>query len=315
MERKVLAPAGGDADAVIARLAARQHRVVARRQLLAAGIGSEAIRHRRENARLYALYRGIYAVGVPQVDPNGRRLAAVLACGDAAVLSHRAATAHLGLLVPAPGPVDVIVPGSSPRRRPGIVVHATRSLPAAEVMRRQGIPCTIAERTLIDLAGLVSAPRLERAVEQAFALRLLGGTRMREALDRAGGRRGLGTLRELLSSLLDELALTRSELERRFLRLVRSAGLPMPKVNRHRASHRVDFHWPPQQLVVETDGRATHDTPYGFHRDRARDLDLELAGWHVVRLSWWQVVEEPGRVAALMRARLGSAPSVPFAAA
>jgi len=184
------------------------------------------------------------------------------------------------------------------------VVHATRSLPRIEITRALGIPCTTLERALIDIAGTEDAITLERAVEQAFALNLLGRTRMREALDRANGRRGSARLRRLVLRLLEDLPWTRSELERRFLRLVHDAGLPAPVVNRHREGHRVDFAWPRAELVVETDGRATHDNPYAFHNDRARDLDLELAGWHVLRLSWSQVVGEPERVSKLLLARL-----------
>jgi len=142
------------------KLAARQQGVVARRQLLAAGVSSDAIRHRLENGRLHVLYRGVYAVGVPQVDRRGRWLDAVLACGDSAVLSHRSAAAHLGLLEFAPGPVDVTVPRAGARSRPGILVHATRSPAAAEVVRRQAIPCTSVERTLVDLAAAEPLARL-----------------------------------------------------------------------------------------------------------------------------------------------------------
>jgi very-short-patch-repair endonuclease len=313
MERKPATPHRRQGvDAVIARFAARQHRVVARRQLLAAGVGSEAIRHRVGTNRLYLVYRGVYAVGFPKLDNRGRWLAAVLACGDEAVLSHRSAGIHLGLLDPKSGPVHVTLPGSRTSRRPGIVMHATRSLPRAERITRNGIPCTSAERVLIDLAAAEPVPVLERAVEQAFALHLLGRSRMRDALAGAGGHHGAATLRALLGKLLADLPFTRSELERRFLRLVHDAGLPKPRVNRHRSRHRVDFHWTTARIVVETDGRATHDTPYGFHNDRARDLDLELAGWHVIRLSWWQVRDEPERVGALLCRRLSAGGTLPW---
>ena len=256
MEQETTTPASASAsaDARIADVAARQHRVVARRQLLAAGVTSQAIRHRLENDRLYQLHRGIYAVGTPRVNACGRRLAAVLASGKAAALSHRSTPEHLRMLDPLPGPVHVTVPGRSSRRRPGIVVHSTRSLPRAEVITRRGIPCTSVERTLIDLAATESAETLARAVEQAFALRLLRRTRMREALACAGGR-GVNALERLLRGLIDDLPSTRSELERRFLHLVRDAALPSPVVNRHQATHRVDFAWPNARLVVETDGR------------------------------------------------------------
>jgi very-short-patch-repair endonuclease len=288
-------------------VAAARHRVVARRHLVAAGVGEDAIRHRLENHRLYRVHRGVYAVGTPDLDRLGRWIAAVLACGDGAVLSHRSAAALWGLLNPRAGPIEVTVPGRSSYRRPGIRVHATRSLPRADVSQTRGIPCTSVERTIIDIAGGPAA-EAERAVEQAFALRLLGRNRMAAALARANGRRGVGGLRRLLGRLLDDLPLTRSELERRFLKLVAGAGLAAPVVNRHRATHRVDFAWPDRRLVVETDGRATHDNPYAFHHDRARDLDLEPAGWHVLRLTWWHVIEEPARVVELLTQRLGATP-------
>jgi uncharacterized protein YjiS (DUF1127 family) len=291
-------------DAAIVAMA--RHRLVTRRDLLAAGVGTEAIRHRLASHRLYRMHRGVYAIGTPQLDRLGRWLAAVLACGDGAVLSHRSAAALWGLLGPAAGPIEVTAPGRWSSRRAGIRVHGTRSLPSAEITHTRGIPCTTVERTLIDIAG-GPAPELERAVEQAFALHLLGRNRMAEALARGSRRRGVGNLRRLLAHLLGDIPLTRSELERRFLKLVARAGLPAPIVNRHRAEHRVDFTWPNHRLVVETDGRATHDNPYAFHHDRARDLDLEVAGWHVIRLSWWQVVEEPARVVELLAKRLAEA--------
>jgi hypothetical protein len=291
-------------DALI--VATARHRVVARRHLLGAGVSDEAIRHRLANHRLYRVHRGVYAIGTPRLDRLGRWLAAVLACGDAAVLSHRSAAALWGLLSPRPGPIEVTVRGRWNCRRASIRVYATRSLDRADTARTWGVPCTSVERTLIDIARGPSAD-VERAVEQAFALHLLGRNRMTAALNRARGRRGVGELRRLLGRLLGDLPLTRSELERRFLKLVARAGLPAPIVNRHRAEHRVDFTWPKHRLIVETDGRATHDNPYAFHQDRARDLDLELAGWHVLRLTWWQVTEEPARVVELLTRRLAEA--------
>lgn len=275
---------------------------------MAAGVGSEAIRHRLATGRLYRLHRGVYTLGVPKVRPEGRWLAAVLACGTTAVLSHRSAAAHLRLLRAEPGPVHVTVVCSTPKRRRGIVVHATRSLPRTETFTRLAVPCTTVERTIIDLAASEDWATVERVVEQAFALRLIGRTRMREALDRANGRRGAKRLRRLIHGLLDDLPHTRSELERRFLRLVDDAGLPAPVVNRHREGHRVDFAWPQAGLVVETDGRATHDNPFAFHQDHARDLDLELADWRVIRLSWPQVVNESAKVSELLCRRLDPLP-------
>jgi len=295
-------------DVLVARLAALQHRIVTRRQLLTAGLGAGKIRHRLENGRLFQLHPGVYSVGTADPGPLGHLLSAVLASGNRAVLSHRSAASLWRLLEAKPGPIDVTVPGTRTQRRNGIRRHSSRSLPPAEITTRLRIPCTTVERVLIDLAALRS-PELERAVEQGFVNRLIGRTRMQEALHRAKGRTGTRQLKRLLAGLLPQLPFTRSELERRFLKLIASAHLPMPIVNRHREDHRVDFHWPASRLVVETDGRGIHDNPYAFEEDRRRDLDLELADWHVIRLTWRQIAEQPERVLALVRKRLTAARS------
>lgn len=290
----------------IADLAARQHGVLSRRQLLETGVSKEMIRYRVAIKRLHRVYAGVYAVGHPLLSPHGRYLAAVLAGGEGAVLSHRSAAALWGLRPPASGPIDVTIPRGGSRRRPGIAIHASRSLPIDEVTAVDGVPCTSLARTLIDLAAVVTPRALARALEQSLILRLFDRTAMEAALAGAGGRRGAGTLRRLLAELADEPPPTRNELERRFLELVRSADLPIPVVNGLVAGYEVDFHWPEQRLIVETDGRATHDTALAFERDRRRDLALELVGWHVLRISWRQLVEEPERVSATVRSRLGS---------
>ena len=298
-------------DEIIAALAARQQRVVARRQLLAAGLTTGQIRNRIERHRLFPLHHGVYAVGTPDPGQQGRLLAGVLTCGDGAVLSHRSAAVHHGLLRHKAGPVHVTIPrrrGGSKRAR--IRLHCSPSLLSLDTTRRHGIPCTTVERTLIDIAS-GDPKELDRAVEQAFVKKLIGRTRMAEALERATGRPGTTRLARALGGLLPQLPFTRSELERRFLKLLKTANLPTPVVNRREQSHRVDFHWPASHLVVETDGRGIHDNPYTFEKDRARDLDLELAGVHVIRLSWRQVTEEPERVGELLGTRLREARSAP----
>jgi very-short-patch-repair endonuclease len=304
-----MGPQPVSADEIIAELAARQHRIVARCQLMALGLSSKQIRRRIEQRRLFPLYRGVYAVGTPDPGPMGRLLAAVLACSEDAVLSHRSAAVHHGLLGREAGPVHVAVPrrrGTSPR--PGIRLHCLPSLLPFDVRRRHGIPTTTVERTLVDIAA-TDPKDLKRAVEQAFVGKLIGRTRMAETLERASGQPGTSQLRRELAGLLPQLQFTRSELERKFLKMLKQANLPTPTVNRHQETHRVDFHWPDKALIVETDGRGIHDNPHAFEEDRARDLDLELAGVHVIRLSWRQVAEQPDRIAALLAARLGATPN------
>jgi very-short-patch-repair endonuclease len=150
----------------------------------------------------------------------------------------------------------------------------------------------------------ISDRQLARALERTLELRIFDRLVIDSTLGRSGGKRGTGRLLRLLATLSDEDAPTRLELERRFLALVRQAGLPTPVVNAYIGELEVDFQWPAWRLVVETDGRATHGHEIAFHRDRDRDLYLQERGWQVIRLTWRQVMNEPERVVALLRGRL-----------
>jgi very-short-patch-repair endonuclease len=168
----------------------------------------------------------------------------------------------------------------------------------------ENIPCTTWARTLVDLAGVLNARQLGYALERTLELRIFDGDAMDAALETSKGRRGTGSLRDLLTELGDEAPPTRRELERRFLKLVKAARLPRPIVNGYVGELEVDFHWPDRRVVVETDGRGTHVHEIAFHRDRDRDLTLALSDWHVIRLTWRQVVNQPERVVAVLRRRL-----------
>ncbi len=288
----------------VAQLAASQHGVVNRRQLLGIGLSKDEIWHRVRVGRLHRVHVGVYAVGHLLLPRYGLCMAAVLAC-KGGVLSHGSAAGLLGLRGMQGRDIDVtVVRAGSRRLRRGIRVHATRSLLPSEVTTEENIACTTPARTLVDLAAVLDRRGLRRALERSIELRLFDGELMDAALERSRGRRGTGVLRELLAVLRDEPAPTRNELERRFLELVRELGLPMPVVNAYVGAYQVDFHWPRHRLIVETDGRATHDTPHQFEEDRRRDLELTLAGWHVVRIGWRQLVHEPERVAELLTSRL-----------
>jgi len=288
----------------IAQLAARQHAVVGRRQLLAMGIGDDAIRHRVRTGRLHPLHRGVYAVGHNLLLPDSRYMAAVLASGAGAVASHRTAAAVLGLAPSPSGDLEVTVLRAGGCFRRGLRVHGTRSFDPSDVGKCKAIPCTSPARTLVDLAAVLDRRRLRRALERSIELRILDGRAMDAALGRSNGRRGTGVLRELLAGRYGAPAPVRTEIERLFFELVREAGLPLPVVNAYVGPYEVDFHWPAARLIVETDGRETHDTPHQFEEDRRRDLELALAGWRVVRISWRQVTREPEAVVALLRSLL-----------
>lgn len=280
------------ADAVVATVAARQHGVVTGAQLLRAGLSSDAIRHRVERGRLHRVYRGVYAVGHPAVSATGRLVAALAACGAGAHLSHRTAAQLWGLRdrTPTSATIDVTVAGRCPRSRAGIRVHRVRVLDADDRRRHAGIPLTAPARTLLDLAALVGAGELEEAYERARTLRLAGPQQVRAAMERAPRRPGSGALR----SLVDERpSLTRSTAERRLLDLVSRGGLPRPQTNVRVAGHEVDMLWRTQRVIVEVDGYAFHGGRTAFERDRGRDIDLQLAGHQVLRLTWRRIVDEP----------------------
>ena len=223
-------------------------------------------------------------------------MAAVLACGPDAVLSHRDAAALWGLRPSARAAIDVTVHGKRRDGQHGITIHRTRSLPEDERTVREGIPVTTVGRTLLDLAEVVDSRQLERACEAAERLRLFDLQEIEKLVRRHHGRRGLAAVRKVLGDI-DEPPATRSELERRFLDLCGEAGLPPPRVNTQVAGFEVDVAWPEARLVVELDGHEFHRTRAAFERDRARDAAaLQVAGHHVLRVTDRRLRREPAAV-------------------
>lgn len=271
----------------------RQHGVISRMQLLDNGVSPVAIRHRISTGRLHPLWRGVYAVGRPEVGTYGRWMAAVLSCGEAALLSHGSAAALWGLR-PSPARIDVTVPAGVARRRPGIHVHRRSGLGDQHCIVER-IPVTDIVSTLLDLASSEPAGQLERAVNEADRLDLIDPETLRDAIDPLPTKRpGRSRLRALLGSQMH--ALTDSELERRFLRLVRQAGLPSPETQVWVNGFRVDFYWPELGLVVETDGLRYHRTPAQQGKDRLRDQAHAVAGLTALRFTAAQVRYEVDRV-------------------
>src|SRR4051794_23308870 len=249
------------ADAVLARLAARQHGVVGLRQLRHHGFTASGVRSRVARGRLHRVHRGVYAVGHPLLSTEGRWMAAVLACGPGALLSHGSAASLWGLRRSARARIDVISTGQRGAKRAAIDAHSGATLHPAEATVHDGIPCTTVARTLVDLADVLDRRGLERACEQAEMLRLFDADALADVLSRAGGRRGAARLSAIVAELRPGATLTRSELEERFLALCRSAGVTQPLVNVRvevdGGTLEVDFLWRDERLVVETDGHAS----------------------------------------------------------
>ena len=287
-------------DTVIAQLAESQHTVVSLDQLKAVGLSASGVRKRGASGRLHRIYRGVYAVGHGRLTREGRWMAAVLACGPKAVLSHRSAAGLWGLRPDNRASTDVSLPGRSARSRLGIDVHRSTTLTPADCTIVDGIPCTTLARTLLDLAEVVDRRGLERAIEQAEVLRLFDLRAVDEVLARANGRRGAAVLRTVLEGL-QEPALTDTELEERFLALCRASSLPRPEVNEwldidDLPAIKADFLWRAERLVIETDGWESHGTRQAFERDRRRDERLKLAGYEPLRFTRRRIVTEPGGV-------------------
>jgi very-short-patch-repair endonuclease len=275
-------------------LAERQHGVVAREQMIALGFNPRAIEHRIAQGRLHPVFRGVYGVGRPQLTLHGRWLAAVLACGPEAVLSHESAAALLRIRPQRARQVEVSVPLAKPRRPPGIVVHRRAVLGPGQVTKHQCIPVTTPTCTLIDIATRVTRDELEAAVNEADKRDLAHPEQLRTALDEMPRLPGTRALRELLDR--HTFVLTDSELERCFLRLVRRADLPEPVTGCYVNGFKVDFYWPDLGLVVETDGLRYHRTAAQQARDRIRDQTHTAAGLTTLRFTRAQVRFEPRRV-------------------
>jgi very-short-patch-repair endonuclease len=221
-------------------------------------------------------------------------MAAVLACGGGAVLSHVSAAA-LWAIHPAPRwPIHVSVPRSRAPRQPGIVVHRRTSLPSQHLGRKDGIPVTTPLATLIDLATGFGERALEAAVNEADKLDLIDPDTLRTGLDGVS-QRGAARLRKLLDRAT--FVLTESELERRYIRISTAAGLPKPVTQATVNGYRVDFFYPDLGLVVEADGLRYHRTPAQQGRDLARDQTHTAAGLETLRFTHAQVRYEPGYVA------------------
>ena len=270
--------ATSNVDRAIALLASRPHGVFTAADLRHEGVGRSSLVDRVRIGALFRLHHGVYTIVPPRLlRIEGRWLAAVLACGLGAVLSHTAAAALWEMRAIPSGPIHITVPTTAGRRRrPGLVVHRSSTLLASQTTIRRAIPVTNPARTLSDLRRLLS-PQAWADVE-------------RRAID--CGRIGHPEPAE-------------SELERRFRALCRRHRLPQPVAQQQVGPYTVDFVWPDRRVIVELDGFRTHGRRSGFESDRSRDAWLTARGYRVVRFTWRQLHDEPAMVIATLRRLLG----------
>jgi very-short-patch-repair endonuclease len=272
-------------EVAIAQLAARQHGVVSQAQLVAAGFDRDAIQYRRRVGRLHLLHRGVYAVGHRPPSPLATAIAAVLACGPDAVLSHRSAAALWRILPRWPTTPEVTTPGK--HRLPGIHVHRTRN---TEATTNYGIRVTTPLRTLVDLADVLPPKRLTRALNEAQVQRLTTPQELATLLTRYPGRR--------TAQLTPERGASKSDLEDDFVRFLKHHHLPLPERNQTIAGHEVDAVYRDHHLVIELDSRQFHATPRAFEKDRDRDADLLNAGFPTIRITHHRLKHHAAREAA-----------------
>jgi hypothetical protein len=268
------------ADSRVAVIAGRQHGVVTVAQLREAGVDKYGVRDRVRSGRLHRLHRGVYAVGHRSLSWRGRWLAAVLAAGDGAVLSHTSAAALWEYLRPIQGPIHLSLPAAVRRKlRPGLVIHRSRTLTRRDITHRHGIAVTIPARTIEDIRPVVEPYLFRRALRQAE----LAGHRVPR---------------------LSAVKRTRSDLELLFLGLCDDHDLPRPQVNVRVHGRLVDFYWPDQRLVVETDSWEYHRGSVNFEDDHDRDLELRARGFTTCRYTGDQLEAAPQAVAADLRGAL-----------
>jgi hypothetical protein len=283
-----VAPQDGSVEEIAARLASRAHGVVTRRALLAAGITSDQIRWRQAIGSLIRVHRGVYRVGHRAPSREATYLAAVLACGDGAVLRGAAAGHLFGLVVKPPSFPAVSAPVK--RRITGIRCIRHRRLDPGEVTRWRGIPVATVALTLVDLAAELDEPELGRALHEAQSRHRVGNPDVEAMLARHRNARGSRRLRRLLHG---ETPLALSRLEERFIAVVRAARLPVPLTNVVTDGRLVDCRWPDQGLTVELDSYRFHNSRQSWERDRQREREARRRGDAFRRYTWADVAEEP----------------------
>jgi hypothetical protein len=287
-------------DRKVAALGGRQHGVVGRWQLQRIGLTERMIRTRIAHGGLSRLHRGVYAVGHRATTVESRWMAAVLAHGPEAVLSHRSAGQVWGLYPRSRIEPEVTCPGSKKTKR-GICTHGG-SLPPDEVVRVRGIPVTSVPRTMFDLAGTLKQRReVERAWNEMEVRGYTDALSVPHLLDRYPGRKGSLLLARLANRKTLPVGITRNDFEEAFLGLIDSFGLPRPRMNAHLTLrgrfYEIDCFWERERVAIELDGGAVHMTEKAFHDNRERDRILTADGYTATRIIWDHIHDTPSQVA------------------
>jgi len=267
-------------DRRIGALAARQYGYVTRKQLYGLGLRRRAIEYRITLGRLIAVHRGVYAVGHIPVGPIPRAFAAVLACGERAVLSHGSAATLWGFERYWEMPIEVTAPGL--RRRRGVVAHRSRVLTHDDITRELGVPVTTPERTILDIAPRLADKRLTRVINDGRHAGRVHLDALGDVLERNPTHPGTRRLRPFLESPRNP---TRSPLEDKFLPFVERFGLPRPVTNTHLFGYEIDVLYPAERVIVELDGYQFHSDRASFRRDRRRDAVMLAEGVLTVRIT------------------------------
>jgi very-short-patch-repair endonuclease len=276
----------GETDAHISRLAGRQYGHITRAQLLHAGLAPRSISSRLATGSLIAVHAGVYAVGYRRVEPVARAKAAVLAGSPTAVLSHDSALALWDLRRWPPEPEITV---TTDRRRPGIVVHRSRTLTRADRTTELGVPTTRVARALDDIATRLTDRQRVRLTNQARLGRLISAKQAQALLGHSRNP-------------------TRSGLEDDFQRWVEHHRLPQPETNASVNGREVDALYRAQRVIVELDAFGTHGDTATFQSDRDRDLIHLDLGYETIRLTRTRLTSaSAARLRRLLARRRGSA--------
>jgi very-short-patch-repair endonuclease len=287
-------------ERILGRIGTSAHGLVRRAELLRLGVTASEIRHRLHTGALLVEYPGVYRVGHRAPSLESRYLAAVLACGDGAVLSGRAAGYLFGALKALAPPPEVTAPKK--RRIKGIKTRRSRAIEATSYPSYRGIPVTTLARTLVDLAAVLDPDALARAVHEAEVRHGTRAAQVEAVLERRPKSPG-AKLRAVLGG---DTPVLLSRLERRFLVLLGEAGLPRPQTNRPAGGHYVDCRWPEQRLTVELDSYRYHHSRHAWEQDRRREREARARGDEFRRYTWGDVFERPAQMLAELRALLSS---------